>query len=87
MKVRRSERLVEMAIYFQQNPNITTPLNYFSEKFQSAKSSISEDLTIIKNSKKKMVVHPIHIAKKIYKKTRIKSLFFYLLISYEPKNL
>lgn len=50
MKVKRSERLVEMAIYFLQNPNITTPLNYFSEKFQSAKSSISEDLTIIKNS-------------------------------------
>lgn len=50
MKVKRSERLVEMAIYFLQNPNTTTPLNYFSEKFKSAKSSISEDLTIIKNS-------------------------------------
>ena len=50
MKVKRSERLVEMAIYFQQNPNTTTPLNYFSEKFQSAKSSISEDLTIIKKT-------------------------------------
>src|SRR5690625_6376074 len=50
MKVRRSERLVEMAIYFLQNANITTPLNYFSDKLQSAKSSISEDLTIIKNS-------------------------------------
>ncbi|HLR92246.1 MAG TPA: pur operon repressor [Atopostipes sp.] len=50
MKVKRSERLVEMAIYFLQNPNTITPLNYFSEKFQSAKSSISEDLTIIKHS-------------------------------------
>lgn len=50
MKVKRSERLVEMTIYFLQNPNVTTPLNYFSDKFKAAKSSISEDLTIIKNT-------------------------------------
>lgn len=50
MKVRRSERLVDMVIYFLQNPNTTTPLNYFTEKFNSAKSSISEDLNIIKES-------------------------------------
>lgn len=50
MKVRRSERLADMVIYFLQNPNITTPLNYFTEKFQAAKSSISEDLAIIKHS-------------------------------------
>ena len=50
MKVRRSNRLVEMSIYFLQNPNTTTPLNYFTERFKAAKSSISEDLTIIKDS-------------------------------------
>lgn len=50
MKIKRSERLVEMTIYFLQNPNLTTPLNYFSEKFNAAKSSISEDLAIIKDS-------------------------------------
>ena len=50
MKTKRSERLVEMAIYFLQNPNTTTSLNYFSDKFKSAKSSISEDLAIIKKS-------------------------------------
>ena len=50
MKVRRSNRLVEMSIYFLQNPNTTTPLNYFTKRFKAAKSSISEDLTIIKDS-------------------------------------
>lgn len=50
MKVKRSERLVDMVIYFLQHPHTTTPLNYFSDKFQAAKSSISEDLTIIKDS-------------------------------------
>lgn len=50
MRVKRSERLTDMVIYFLQNPNNTTPLNYFSDKFKAAKSSISEDLTIIKQS-------------------------------------
>jgi purine operon repressor len=50
VKVKRSERLVEMTIYFLQNPNLTTPLNYFTEKFNAAKSSVSEDLAIIKDS-------------------------------------
>lgn len=50
MKIKRSERLVDMVIYFLQNPNTTTPLNYFSDKFVAAKSSISEDLTIIKRT-------------------------------------
>ena len=49
VKVKLSERLVDMVIYFLQNPNTVTPLNYFTDKFQAAKSSISEDLTIIKN--------------------------------------
>ena len=50
MKVRRSTRLVDMTIYFIKNPNTTTPLSYFTEKFKAAKSSISEDLAIIKDS-------------------------------------
>jgi purine operon repressor len=50
VKIKRSERLVDMVIYFLQNPNTTTPLNYFSDKFVAAKSSISEDLTIIKHT-------------------------------------
>lgn len=50
MKIRRSTRLVEMTVYFMKNPNTTTPLNYFTDKFKAAKSSISEDLAIIKDS-------------------------------------
>jgi len=50
MKVKRSERLVAMVIYFLQNFNTTTPLDYFTERFGAAKSSISEDLSIVKKS-------------------------------------
>lgn len=47
MRIKRSERLVDMTIFFLQNPKKITPLNFFTEKYQAAKSSISEDLTII----------------------------------------
>ncbi len=48
MKVRRSGRLVDMTHYLLQHPHKLVPLTFFSERFLSAKSSISEDLTIIK---------------------------------------
>lgn len=47
MKIKRSERLVDMTIYFLQNPKKVVPLNFFTERYQAAKSSISEDLTIL----------------------------------------
>lgn len=47
MKIKRSERLVDMTIYFLQNSKKITPLNFFTEKYQAAKSSISEDLNIV----------------------------------------
>lgn len=47
MRIKRSERLVDMTIFFLQNPKKITPLNFFTEKYRAAKSSISEDLTII----------------------------------------
>lgn len=47
MKIKRSERLVDMTIYFLQNPKKIVPLNFFTERYQAAKSSISEDLTIL----------------------------------------
>jgi len=50
MKVKRSERLVATVIYFLQNSNTITPLDYFTERFGAAKSSISEDLSIVKQS-------------------------------------
>ncbi|WP_096186146.1 pur operon repressor [Evansella halocellulosilytica] len=48
MKYRRSGRLVDMTNYFLSNPHHQIPLTYFSERYQSAKSSISEDIGIIK---------------------------------------
>ncbi|MDQ0233356.1 pur operon repressor [Metabacillus malikii] len=50
MKFRRSGRLVDMTYYMLQHPHSLVPLTYFSEKYNSAKSSISEDLTIIKET-------------------------------------
>lgn len=47
-KFRRSGRLVHMTNYLLQNPHQLIPLTYFADKYESAKSSISEDLGIIK---------------------------------------
>lgn len=50
MSVRRSDRLVDMTHYFLNHPHDLIPLTYFSERFKAAKSSISEDLGIIKRT-------------------------------------
>ena len=48
MKVRRSDRLIDMTRYLLERPHTLVPLTYFSERYDSAKSSISEDLAIIR---------------------------------------
>ncbi|WP_129705639.1 pur operon repressor [Priestia megaterium] len=50
MKFRRSGRLIDMTNYFIQNPQRLIPLTYFADKYDSAKSSISEDMAIIKQT-------------------------------------
>lgn len=50
MKHKRSERIVMMTEYLLKNPNKLIPLTYFVSKFNQAKSSISEDIYIIKTS-------------------------------------
>lgn len=50
MKIRRSERLIDMTDYLLNHPHTLVSLTYFAERYQSAKSSISEDLTIIKKT-------------------------------------
>ncbi|KJS85662.1 MAG: hypothetical protein JM58_07965 [Peptococcaceae bacterium BICA1-8] len=47
-KWRRSERMVLITKMLLENPHQLFTLGYFAEIFQSAKSSISEDLSIIK---------------------------------------
>lgn len=50
MKFRRSERLIDMTNYLLDHPRQLVPLTYFAERYSSAKSSISEDLAIIKET-------------------------------------
>lgn len=47
-KMKRSARLVEMTQYLLFRPHTLIPLTTFAERYSSAKSSISEDLAIIK---------------------------------------
>lgn len=47
-KLKRSARLVEMTQYLLFRPHTLIPLTTFAERYSSAKSSISEDLSIIK---------------------------------------
>ena len=49
MKLRRSERMVVISNYLINNPYKLTSLNTFAEKYEAAKSSISEDIAIIRN--------------------------------------
>lgn len=48
MKYKRSQRLIDMTQYLLNNPYKLTTLTEFVERYESAKSSISEDLVIIK---------------------------------------
>lgn len=50
MKLRRSERMVVISNYLINHPYQLISLNTFSEKYDSAKSSISEDIAIIKKA-------------------------------------
>lgn len=50
MKFRRSERLIDMTNYLLDHPRELVSLTFFSERYGSAKSSISEDLAIIKDA-------------------------------------
>ncbi|GAB0238075.1 pur operon repressor [Staphylococcus pseudintermedius] len=50
MRYKRSERIVYMTQYLINNPNKLVPLTYFVTKFEQAKSSISEDVQIIKET-------------------------------------
>ena len=47
-KLKRSARLVEMTHYLLSRPHTLISLTAFADRYQSAKSSISEDLAIIK---------------------------------------
>ena len=50
VKIRRSERLIDMTPYLLNHPHELISLSFFSKRYASAKSSISEDLSIIKKT-------------------------------------
>jgi purine operon repressor len=50
MKFRRSERLIDMTSYLLDHPCQLVSLTFFAERYSSAKSSISEDLAIVKET-------------------------------------
>ena len=50
MKFRRSERLIDMTNYLLEHPHQLVSLTFFAERYSSAKSSISEDLAIVKET-------------------------------------
>ncbi len=55
MKLKRSERLVDMTQRLLDNPHTLISLTTFTALYQSAKSSISEDIAIIKKTLKSKV--------------------------------
>lgn len=60
MKLKRSERLIAMTHYLLDHPHTLISLNTFTSLYQTAKSSISEDLTIIKQTFEKQGLGIIH---------------------------
>ncbi|MCM0582945.1 pur operon repressor [Weissella diestrammenae] len=50
MKTRRSDRLVDMTRYLLEHPRTLVSLTKFANLYESAKSSISEDLAILKRT-------------------------------------
>ncbi|KRL63314.1 pur operon repressor [Lactobacillus psittaci] len=48
--MKRSERLVDMTKYLLERPHTLISLPFFAERYGSAKSSISEDLAILKHT-------------------------------------
>lgn len=50
MKWKRSERLVDITLHLLEHPHELIPLTFFSDRYQAAKSSISEDMAIVKET-------------------------------------
>ena len=53
-KPKRNERIAAMMKILSDEPNKIFTLSYFTEKFLAAKSTISEDITVLKQSMEKM---------------------------------
>lgn len=59
MKYKRNERITALSYILTRNPNKLFTYSYFTEKFNASKSTISEDIVIMKESIEKMQVGSI----------------------------
>lgn len=59
MKLRRSERMVVISNYLINHPYELTGLTVFADQYETAKSSISEDISIIKKAFEEMEIGQI----------------------------
>lgn len=55
-KLKRNERIAAMVKILCDHPNHVFTLNYFTERFNSAKSTISEDIVIVKQTMERMAL-------------------------------
>lgn len=53
-KLKRNERIAAMVKILGDHPNRIFTLNYFTEKFNSAKSTISEDIVVVRQTMEKL---------------------------------
>ncbi|WP_458415260.1 pur operon repressor [Schinkia sp. CFF1] len=60
MKIRRSGRLVDMTSYLLDHPRHLVSLSFFADRYGAAKSSISEDLGIIKQTFEEQGIGSLH---------------------------
>lgn len=60
MKIRRSGRLVDMTTYLLDHPRHLVSLSFFADRYGAAKSSISEDLGIIKLTFEQQGIGSLH---------------------------
>lgn len=61
MKLKRSERLIDMTNYLINHPRTLITSGFFVTRYSSAKSSISEDLSIMKSTLEKQQLGTIEI--------------------------
>lgn len=60
MKIRRSGRLVDITSYLLENPLRLVSLSFFADRYGAAKSSISEDLAIVKSTFEKQGIGSLY---------------------------
>ncbi|TDQ34234.1 pur operon repressor [Aureibacillus halotolerans] len=60
MKFRRSGRLIDMTHYLLQHPRQLISLTFFADRYHAAKSSISEDLALVKSTFEEKGIGSLH---------------------------